>query len=229
MSFKKNNYVVVKECISKDLAIYLYNYLSMKAQCLRSFLQTKTISPYEDLHGTFSDPQVPDTFSLYGDCAFDTLLLKCQGVMEKHTGEKLLPNYSYARLYKKGDILKRHKDRFSCEYSTTLNLGGSPWPIFINPDKSEGKTYGEKRGVHQVQDYSSSRSKGVRVNLKPGDMLIYRGDLLEHWREDLKGEDCGQVFLHYTNIKSEGAHENVFDTRVHLGLPSWFKRIARNF
>ena len=93
MSFKKNNYVVVKECISKDLAIYLYNYLSMKAQCLRSFLQTKTISPYEDLHGTFSDPQVPDTFSLYGDCAFDTLLLKCQGVMEKHTGEKLLPNY----------------------------------------------------------------------------------------------------------------------------------------
>ena len=29
-------------------------------------------------------------------------------------------------------ILKRHKDRPSCEISTTLNLGGDPWPIFID-------------------------------------------------------------------------------------------------
>ena len=35
-------------------------------------------------------------------------------------------------LYKQGDELKRHKDRPSCEISTTLNLGGDPWPIFID-------------------------------------------------------------------------------------------------
>ena len=29
---------------------------------------------------------------------------------------------------KKGDVLHRHKDRYSCEISTTVNLGGdSPW------------------------------------------------------------------------------------------------------
>jgi hypothetical protein len=39
--------------------------------------------------------------------------------MEKHTKLKLIPTYSYARIYKKGDVLHRHKDRFSCEISTT--------------------------------------------------------------------------------------------------------------
>ena len=49
--------------------------------------------------------------------------LKCLPDMEKATGLKLYPAYTYARIYKKGDILKRHKDRFSCEISTTMNLG----------------------------------------------------------------------------------------------------------
>ena len=42
--------------------------------------------------------------------------------MEKIQNLKLNPTYSYARIYKTGDILHRHKDRFSCEISTTLNL-----------------------------------------------------------------------------------------------------------
>ena len=45
-------------------------------------------------------------------------MLKCQPEMEKVTGLKLYPAYTYARIYKKGDELKRHKDRFSCEIST---------------------------------------------------------------------------------------------------------------
>ena len=36
---------------------------------------------------------------------------------------------------KPGDVLHRHKDRFSCEISTTLNLGGDPWPIHLEPKK----------------------------------------------------------------------------------------------
>ena len=52
--------------------------------------------------------------------------------MEKLTGLKLYPAYTYARIYKKGDdVLKRHKDRFSCEISTTMNLGGDDWPIYL--------------------------------------------------------------------------------------------------
>ena len=60
----------------------------------------------------------------------ETLLQEVKPVMEKHTGIKLSPTYSYARIYKKGDVLARHKDRYYCEISTTLNLGGEPWPIY---------------------------------------------------------------------------------------------------
>ena len=45
--------------------------------------------------------------------------------MEKETGLSLYPTYAYARIYKKAH---RHKDRFSCEISTTMNLGDK-WPI----------------------------------------------------------------------------------------------------
>ena len=121
--------------------------------------------------------------------------------MEKATGLKLYPAYTYARIYKKGDELKRHKDRFSCEISTTMNLGGDDWPIYLEPSGEEGK-------------------KGIKVDLKPGDMLVYSGCELEHWREKFKGKECVQVFLHYNNRKTPGAKDNMFDKRPHLGLPS---------
>ena len=55
-------------------------------------------------------------------------------------------------------------------------------------------------------------------------MLVYSGCELEHWRNKFKGKECVQVFLHYNNRKTPGARNNMFDTRPHLGLPSWFKR-----
>ena len=60
-------------------------------------------------------------------------------IVEKTTGLKVQPAYSFARLYKNGDVLPRHKDRFSCEISTTIYLGGDEWPIYLDPknDKIE--------------------------------------------------------------------------------------------
>ncbi len=55
-------------------------------------------------------------------------------------------------------------------------------------------------------------------------MLVYSGCELEHWREKFNGKDCTQVFLHYNNRKTPGSKDNMFDKRLHLGLPSWFKR-----
>jgi hypothetical protein len=68
-----------------------------------------------------------------------TLLLKVKPVMEEKTKLNLIENYSYARIYQKGNELKKHKDRFSCEISTTLNLGGDTWPIFLEPDSKKGE------------------------------------------------------------------------------------------
>ena len=207
MSFKKNKYTVIKKAISKDLAEFIANYFSMQKQVYDTCIQDRYLSPFENMIGYYETEldQIPHTYSCYSDIAMETLMLKCQPIMEKTTGLKLDPNYTYARIYKKGDELKRHKDRFSCEISTTMNLGGDPWPIYLEPSGQVGK-------------------KGIKVNLDPGDMLVYSGCDLEHWREKFKGKECIQVFLHYNNAKTPGAKENMFDKRPHLGLPTWFSK-----
>ena len=207
MSFKKNKYTIIKKAIDKDLATFLFNYFLMQKQVYDTCREKRYISPFENIIGHYErqDEQIPDTYSHYSNIAMETLMLKCLPKMEKATGLKLYPAYTYARIYKKGDILKRHKDRFSCEISTTMNLGGDDWPIYLEPSGETGK-------------------KGIKVDLKQGDMLVYSGCELEHWRNKFKGKECIQVFLHYNNCKTPGSEDNMFDKRLHLGLPSWFKR-----
>ena len=220
MSFKKNKYVIIKQAISKELAAFVANYFSMKKQVYDSCLQKRFISPHEVLLGQYegAEGQIPHTYNSYSDIAMETLMLKCQPIMEKTTGLKLNPAYSYARIYKKGDVLKRHKDRFSCEISTTMNLGGDAWPLYLDPSGGNF-VIDEYKNIHKP-----NAPKGVRVDLKVGDMLVYSGCELEHWRNKFKGKECIQVFLHYNNRKTPGAKENMFDKRPHLGLPSWFKK-----
>ena len=216
MSFKENKYIIIKEAISKELASFCYDYFLLKRKVAKTLYDSKYISPFETMFGVWNDEQVPNTYSHYSDIVMETLLQKAQTIMEEKTNLVLIPNYSYARIYKKGDVLHRHKDRFSCEISTTLNLGGDPWPIFIEPDETKGKS--------TEQGYVSDNTKGIEVNLNPGDMLVYRGNILEHWREAFDGENCGQVFLHYNDIDTQGSTENIYDKRDHLGLPAGFKK-----
>jgi len=222
-NFKKDKYAVIKKVISKELSEYIFNYFMIKRQVAQTLFYSKFISPENTDWGFFKDPQVPNTYSHYADIAMETLLLKVQPVIEKHIKDKLIPTYSYARIYKKGDILERHKDRPSCEISVTMNLGGDLWPIYLNPDPKSGYVdkNSKKRGRHAIQDYVPSRKKGIEVNLKPGDMLIYSGCDLEHWRDKFKGKDCAQVFLHYNKLSS--GTKNIFDNRKHIGLPVEFK------
>jgi len=214
--FDKNNYQVIKNLISKDLSFFLFTYLFLKRNVAKILIDTKKIDTSVEYFGTFGDPQAPGTYSHYSDIAMETVLFLTKEKIEKNINKNLIETYTYTRLYKKGDVLKRHKDRFSCEISATLNLGGDPWSIFIEPDPSKGKM--------TDNSYITENTKGIEVNLEPGDALIYRGCLCEHWREPFKGEHCGQVFLHYNDASSKDANENIYDKRPHLGLPSIFKK-----
>ena len=218
MNFNKDKYQVVKNIISKETAKFVSGYFLLKREVVKTFLKTTYIPKANEDWGTFNDGQIPDTYSNYADIAMETLLQWVQPAMEKHTKLKLIPTYSYARIYKKGDVLHRHKDRFSCQVSTTLNLGGDPWPIYLNPNPKEG--YDD----YKLEKYVPSKSKGIKINLSVGDMLIYQGMELEHWRESFEGKDCIQVFLHYNKL-SKKAEINKFDQRPHLGLPGFFKNI----
>ena len=209
MSFK---YKVIKKAVSYELANFCFNYLKLKRDAVFFMYQNKIVNENPFL-GTWRDSQIPNTYSQYSDFVMETLLLKLLPTLEKETKLKLVPTYSYTRIYKKGDELKRHKDRPSCEISTTLNLGGDKWSIFIDPTGTDN-VIDEYKNIHKP-----NAPKGKEVILDVGDMLVYSGCKLEHWREPFKGEICAQVFLHYNNADGPFKDKNKYDGRSALGLP----------
>ena len=209
MSFKRNKYKVVRGAISKELVSFVYSYFLKKRQVCHFLLKEKYISPFAEYWGVWTDPQAPNTYAIYADTAMETLLEALKVKMEKETDYKLNETYSYARIYKTRDVLHRHVDRDACEVSATLHLGGDPWPIYLDPTGKTGQA-------------------GIPVNLEPGDMLLYSGCDLEHWREEFRGKDCAQVFFHYNDATGDKANDNKFDSRPFLGLPKEFRMGTRD-
>jgi hypothetical protein len=216
MNFAKKKYQVIRGAISKELADFAFKYLQISAEADWWMLNNGVTYEKNSLIGNFKDEQVPNSYAKYADRFMETLLVSTIDVMKKKTGLELIPTYSYTRLYRKGNILRRHKDRPSCEISTTVNLGGDLWPIYLSPIENVGipEIYGGKKGITM-----SSNAKGIPVNLKPGDMLIYSGCELEHWRKPFEGNLCGQVFLHYNHANGRFAKTNLYDKRPILGIP----------
>ena len=147
----------------------------------------------------YSDGQVEKAYSAYGNPVTEKLLQTLCPVFSEITQLSLFPTYSYSRIYLKGALLSKHVDREACEISATITLdvdSPSIWPIFL-------ETY----------------KKIVRVELEPGDTLIYKGQELPHWRECFEGERQIQVFLHY--VRQDGQYKDFkYDKSVTTGILS---------
>ena len=215
MSFQEKKYQVIKQALSYELANFIFNYFLLKRDAV-AYMYESSYTYDTGLLGTWKDQQIPNTYSHYADQVMETLLVKVLPRMQEETGLRLIPTYSYARLYKKGDILHRHKDRPSCEISTTIHLGGEKWPIFIDPTGANNIVSGSET----TTVVNPNAPHGTKVDLEIGDMLVYSGCDLEHWREAFEGEICGQVFLHYNHTNGPFAETNKFDKRPMLGVPS---------
>jgi hypothetical protein len=139
-----------------------------------------------------ADTMVSNALCIYGDPIVDYFLCSKKHLVEKVFKKKLLPTYSYTRLYSNGQVLDKHKDRPACEISLTLNIWQDvDWPIFF-----EGKSY----------------------DCKPGDAVFYEGPKYKHWREAYKGETCCQIFMHYVDAK--GSHsDQAYDGAGNLTYP----------
>jgi hypothetical protein len=127
------------------------------------------------------DPQAPNSHSMYDFMPFLRLLVEKIPEVSDLLGEKVLPTYTYARVYKDGSELTRHRDRPACEISLTLNLSkDTDWPIYFQrPDGSE-----------------------TSIELSPGDAAMYLGCKADHWRNKFEGKECVQLFMHY--VRSYG-------------------------
>lgn len=142
---------------------------------------------------TIKDSQCPISEAIHGTPTFDKLLEDLLPHFEKACGKQLYPTYSYARLYKPGEELKKHTDRPACEISATVTLGfdGNPWSIYM---------------------------AGNKIDMQVGDAVLYRGMDIEHWREKyIEGQWQAQVFLHY--VDADGPHaDQKYDGRDLLGI-----------
>ena len=213
--FEDKKYIVIRNAISYELANFGYNYLLLKREAVKWMLDSNHLSKFTPGFGTWEDKQIPNTYSCYSDMFMETLMMKVLPIMQQRTNLNLVPCYTYTRVYKKGDILHRHKDRPSCEISTTLHLGGEPWTIFLDPTGANNILSGRET----TTVVKPNAPKGIPVDLEVGDMLVYRGCDLEHWREPFEGNTCAQVFLHYNNIDGPFGTQNRFDKRPMLGIP----------
>lgn len=196
--FKEKGYTLVKNAVDKKLVSLVSKY---------ALIDEKNDFSLED----GKHPQIHNSHSQYGDGLMDALLLELQPLMEEHTGLTLYPTYSYYRVYRPGAILKKHKDRPSCEISTTVTFeynyqdSDYSWPIFV---------------------------EGTKCTMQPGDLVIYRGCDLDHWRDEFMAPEGSyhiQVFLHY--VDAHGPYPDwKFDRRPYIGFDkegNYEKMIAR--
>jgi hypothetical protein len=183
----KQPYKVVRNVLSPDTLDLLKNTL----------LLTRTVDHYQkgvsmDNKTHFGDEQSPIGYPFYGATICDSLAVTLLPLMEQETGLELFPTYTYGRIYWKGSTLSPHKDRPSCQYSATLCIDNDPkpWPIYM---------------------------EGKKILLNAGDMAIYKGCDVEHWRDPYEGNQQIQLFLHY--VDANGIYKDFkFDKRPILGI-----------
>jgi len=219
MNFKTKKYQVIQKALSKELSNFIFNYMLLQRNAVDFLLKHRRVQQPNFFIGQRNGPQIPGAYSKYADWVMETLLMYMIPMIKAKTGMDLIPTYSYTRLYEKGNTLHRHKDRPSCEISTTLHLGGDEWPIYMDPTGADNILSGQ--GTTTV--VKPGAPKGTRIDLKVGDMLIYAGCELEHWREPFQGSVCSQVFLHYNDVNGPLAKTNFLDKRSLLGLPHGLK------
>jgi len=199
----KKNYCIIKKAVGLEVCNFLCDYLDNKREIYKILVNNKHISMFDSFHGNSENKDTQrqnglDTYSVYGDAALDTLLVALKKTFEEKEKEELIPTYSFARVYTTGEILYKHLDRPSCTISGTLFLGGDNWEIFLR-----------------------DKDKKIKVNLNQGDILMYYGDKLPHWRDQFIGNECFQVFLHYN--KKNDPNSSLYDGRLFIGVPNYVR------
>jgi hypothetical protein len=140
------------------------------------------------------DNHIPTAASVSNTALTDALLLELRPRIEAIAACRLVPTYSYARVYFHGDAMVRHQDRESCEVSVSIHLGrdGGDASLWFQP--------------------------GAKVEMEPGDGAVYLYET-DHWREGFTGNTMGQIFLHYVVTDGRFA-AHYFDGRPQRFPPS---------
>ena len=166
--FDEHGYIYLEDVLDHDVAVALSDSLHKQ---------------YSEQDGFRYDNQCNLSPAFYANSLMENLLHLMKPIMEEATGRKLLPTYSYARIYRPDEELHIHKDREACEISATLTLnfsGDKIWPIHFSKDKDAENV--------------------IELSIPVGSMVVYKGMDMWHWRAKYtEGNWQTQVFLHYVD------------------------------
>jgi len=187
-----NMYKIVKNCIGEEACMLLATEMKTTRSLTNIALDNMTEEERENYQ--FGDSMIGDKcFAVYGLSAAESLLLLLQNKAEEIFKKELYPTYTYSRIYYNDAKMKKHTDRDSCEYSVSLcvekDFYKTPYPLFVD---------------------------GEPVELEPGDAIFYEGKIHEHWREEYKGFEHTQTFLHYVD-KYGKYSDRKYDGRPFVG------------
>jgi alkylated DNA repair dioxygenase AlkB len=135
--------------------------------------------------------QVPNRKFIHNEQYCRFLHYQLNSLLMQISEQQTKPSYSFLAHYLPGAILKKHIDREQCEWNVSMpfyvNEGfDKPWPIYLQLD---------------INDENSV----VKVELDLGDMVIYSGSKLYHWREMLeKGKESSICFFHFVDADFKG-------------------------
>ena len=128
----------------------------------------------------YRDNHVPTATTVVNTALTDALLLDLRPRIESIAGCRIVPTYSYARVYMHDDAFIRHYDRGSCEVSVSIHVGrdGGEASLWFPPN--------------------------FKVDMEQGDGIVYLGCDTDHWRERFDGNTMAQLLLHY--VVAGGSH-----------------------
>ena len=182
---EEKGYIVIRNFLPKDFCKFTNVYFKIKQDALQ----------YE------IDSQCPKSKSFYADAICESILITGRNKLAELTNIDLIPQYSYARIYGRGDELKMHRDRPECQYSATICLG--------RPENEPNSAI----YMSKVEDEAS----GEELWLEEGDICFYRGTEMYHWRKPFIQSWYLQTFLHY--VDRNGPFGNrILDGRRSLGV-----------
>jgi hypothetical protein len=211
MTFKTHGYQIIKSAISKDLCKLLAEEFRLVRNI--ALATNKQNSEYKhpdskEQNYPFADEMVNSSFSWYSPMCFEALSNSImKEVVESVIQESVYPTYSYARIYCNGAEMKKHIDRSSSEFSVSCCIEVDPnfpnW--YLGVETKDGTV--------------------IKVEQKPGDIIIYEGHKLPHWRDPYQGHEHINAFMFYVCANGDRS-ELKYDTRPALGMSPQSRRLS---
>jgi hypothetical protein len=180
-----NKYVVVRKLLDPDLVKFLASYFQRAEGHLEAHFDRDWTS-----------------LNAHSDACGDTVMYMLRAAIEAHVGLELLPTYSFVRMYRKGDMVGRHKDGKENQISCTICIERDiDWPLGLANDQNEAS-----------------------VILNPGDGVIYQGYILDHWRDKFAGQRQVQLIVGYVAKGGEFEKFGYYGRGAPMYYPTAVKR-----